>query len=182
MINIRDTEIIIVNSLQKWLKIQGYECPVIRSNQTAPIPKYPYISYTITTPVVSDAKGYSISKDGTRYKSLVQVWSFTVQSDDDEEANNVALQAYDWFAAVGNLYLSDNGIVPQRVRNVSNRDNLLTIEYEYRRGFDVDFLLMHEIPDSAFSTEEFGVEEIVEAEIHADIDGKETSYVITKEE
>ena len=29
--------------------------------------------------------------------------------------------------------------------NVSNRDNMVTIEYEHRRGFDVRLSIMHKI-------------------------------------
>lgn len=145
MIPFRQIEIAIVNELQAWLQAKGYVCPVIRANQTAPIPPYPYISYTVITPVGSDMKGYSIAEDGTRYKPLTQTWSFTAQSDDDVEAVNVAMIAYDWFALTGRTYLNDNNIVAQRVGNITSRDNLLSIEYEYRKGFDVDFLLMHEL-------------------------------------
>lgn len=145
MIDYKETEKLIVNGLQAWLTEKGYNCPVIMSNQTAPVPDYPYISYTITTPVGANMKGYGVAEDGTRFKPLTQVWSFTAQSDDDIESINCALAAYDWFALVGNIYLSDNNIVAQRVENIVNRDSLVTIEYEYRRGFDVEFLLMHTI-------------------------------------
>lgn len=136
-------ETLIVNGLQSYLNAKGYACTVVMANQTAPIPDYPYLSYTIINPVVSNMKGYSIAADGTRYKELVQTWSFTAQSDDDVEVANVAMLAYDWFRLTGATYLSDNGIVAQRVGNITNRDNLLSIEYEHRQGFDVDFLLMH---------------------------------------
>lgn len=145
MINFRKIEFVITNGLQSWLKSKGYNCPVIMANQTVPIPEYPYISYTVTTPVAADMKGYSVAEDGTRYKALTQIWSFTIQSANDEEAITIAMLAYDWFALIGNTYLSDNKIVAQRVGYISNRDNLLTIEYEYRRGFDVVFLLTHTI-------------------------------------
>ena len=143
MINFRQNEILIVDSLQSWLTSKGYNCPVIMANQAIPAPPYPYLSYTVTSPVVSDTAHYSVATDGTRFKSLEQIWSFTVQSDDDTEAMNIALLAYDWFALTGNTYLSDNDIIALRVGNVTNRDNLLTIEYEYRRGFDVNFSLLH---------------------------------------
>ena len=143
MINYRENEILIVNGLQEYLKKKGYNCPVIMANQTTSTPQYPYIAYTVTSPVVANMKGYCVAEDGTRYKPLTQIWSFTAQSSDDIEAFNVAMLAYDWFALTGNTYLSDNGIVAQRVGNITNRDNLLTIEYEYRRGFDVEFLLNH---------------------------------------
>ena len=145
MIDFRKIETLITDGLQSWLSGKGYNCPVIMANQTVPTPRYPYLSYTVTTPVVTNTKGYSVAEDGTRYKPLVQIWSFTAQSADDIEAMNIALEAYYWFTLSSNIYLSDNGIVVQRVGNITNRDNLLSIEYEYRRGFDVEFLLMHEI-------------------------------------
>lgn len=143
MIDYRQIETQIVENLQDWLSSKGHECPVVMANQTAPIPAYPYISYTITTAVSSNQKGYSIAADGTRYKELVQTWSFTAQSDDDVEAAQVAMLAYDWFALAGHTNMKENGIVAQRVGSITNRDNFITIEYEYRQGFDVDFLLMH---------------------------------------
>lgn len=144
MIDFRKNELLIVNGLQEWLAKKGYDCPVIMANQAAPIPAYPYISYTAMS-VISNAKGYSIGEDGTRYKPMVQSWSFTIQADDDVVAMNVAMEAYDWFALSGNTYLSDNQIVVQRVGNVTNRDNLISVEYEYRQGFDVELLLMFKI-------------------------------------
>ena len=143
MIDFRKIEVTIVNGLQELLSAKGFKCLVIRSNQTAKAPDYPYISYTVPSPVVSDTAHYSAAEDGTRFKSLEQIWSFTAQSGDQEEAANIALLAYDWFALTGNTYLSDNNIVPLRVGNITNRDNLLTVEYEYRQGFDVDFSLLH---------------------------------------
>lgn len=143
MIDFRAIETLIVENLQSHLTEKGYNCPVIMANQTSPTPEYPYMSYTITTPVGANMGGYSVAEDGTRYKPMTQTWSFTSQSDDDVEAFLVAMEAFDWFSLTGNTLLSDNGIVAQRVGSIGNRDNLISIEYEYRRGFDVEFLLMH---------------------------------------
>ena len=147
----------ITEGLQDFLEKKGFNCPVIMSNLVKPAPKYPYLSYTVTSPVISDAKGYSIAEDGTRFKPMVQVWSFTAQSSDDVETFNVAMNAYNYFALSGTVYLNDNRIVVQRVGNITNRDNLLTIEYEYRRGFDVEFLLMHEVNENESEWEGAGV-------------------------
>lgn len=145
MIDFRTIEETIRASLENWLRSKGFTCPVILANQASPSPPYPYLSYTVTTPQNANMKQYSVSADGTRYKPLVQTWSFTVQSADNAEALEIALQAHDWFELIGNTYLSDNGIVAQRVGSISNRDNMISIQYEYRRGFDVDFLLMFTI-------------------------------------
>lgn len=147
----------IVDGLQAFLEKKGFTCPVIMANQVSPAPPYPYLSYTVTSPVVSDAKGYSIAEDGTRFKPMVQIWSFTAQSSDDVEAFDIAMNAYNWLALSGTVYLNDNRIVVQRVGNITNRDNLLTIEYEYRRGFDAEFLLMHEVNENESECEGAGV-------------------------
>lgn len=143
MIDYRQNELTVTNGLQDWLASKGFKCPVIMANQTAPTPEGDYMSYTVTSPVVSDAAHYSVAEDGTRYKSLNQIWSFTAQSADDVRAINIALLAYDWFALTGCTYLSDNGIIALNVGNITNRDNLISIEYEYRRGFDVTLSLLH---------------------------------------
>lgn len=177
MIDYRSIETLIVDGLTAWLSQKGFNCPVIMANQTVPIPDYPYIAYTVTTPVGANMKGYSIAQDGTRYKPLTQTWSFTAQSADDVEAVNVAMLAYDWFAMIGHTYLKDNGIVAQKVQNITNRDNLLTIEYEYRRGFDVEFLLMHTLAESDCETAGY-IEGVV---IHG-TDGPRSRTIIVNEE
>lgn len=58
------------------------------------------------------------------------------------EALNLAVQAYEYFNVVGKEYLNDNKIVVAKVGNITNRDNLLSIEYEHCNGFDVTFNLM----------------------------------------
>ena len=40
--------------------------------------------------------------------------------------------------------MKDNGVTVQSVTNVTNRDNILTVEYEYKNGFDVVFYLFDE--------------------------------------
>lgn len=140
MIDIRKIEIDIVNGLQNEIK-----CSVIRANQTAPIPDYPYISYTITTPF-ADVKGtYGEYKNNIKRNTVKQTWSITVQSNNSTESQYIAVQANNWFLENGRIYLKDKGIIVSSVGNISNRDNLLSIDYEYRNGFDVVFALIDEI-------------------------------------
>lgn len=134
---------IIVDGLQSELNI-----PVILANQVSPIPKHPYLSFTITTPLVSNSKTWSIAEDGTYFKPLSQIWSITIQSTKVMEASMLSMQAYDWLNQVGVRYLSDNDVIVERVGNISNRDNFLTVGYEYRLGFDVTFSFMHAIEQS----------------------------------
>jgi len=147
LIDVRGIETTVVNGLGKFVG-----CPVIASNQTAPAPKYPYISHTITTAFVSDAKGFCVADDGRRFKQFNQVWSFTSQSDNDIESLFVALKIKNYFDLAGKTYLNDNGIVVVRTGNVSNRDNIITINYEYRNGIDVTFRLLDIIEKSDAET------------------------------
>ena len=120
-------------------------CPVVRSNQNAEPPPYDYVSYTITT-LMSENKGtYGEFSDGKARKWVNCVWSFSAFSDDSSKSVMLANKAREWLDYVGIVYLSDNNIVVQSVGSVTNRDNVLTTEYEYRNGFDVVFALFDTI-------------------------------------
>ncbi|MBR6613176.1 MAG: hypothetical protein IKK84_00225 [Clostridia bacterium] len=142
----REHEIIIVDSLQAELQRLKADCLVVRQNQAAPIPKYPYCSYTITTPMLENSGTYgNNNEDQKYYQTYQQVWSFTVQSDNDSDALQLAVNAYNFFAEKGTLNLNDKGVIVVRLSNVANRDNLISIEYEHRYGFDVTFSFTHEV-------------------------------------
>ena len=145
MIDARSDEITIVDGLKAYLSTKKKPCEVVMANQTGDIPRYPYVTYTITTPAEHRSGTYSIAEDGTYYRTLRQIWSFTVNSDDSDESLNLALKAYDWFVLAGLTYLNDRDIIVRKVGNVNNRDNLITVEYEHRNGFDVHFGLLHTI-------------------------------------
>lgn len=118
---------------------------VIRSNQAGDLPSYPYISYTITTVSSQNNGTYGEYEDGVNRKSVTQTWSWTVQAEDDEQAMELALRARDWFDYYGRQYLANLGVIVQSLTGISNRDNMLTIEYEYRKGFDVVFSMVDEV-------------------------------------
>ena len=159
MIDHRSNEIIIVDGLKSYIGVE-----VVRQNQVAEIPPYPYVSYTVTTPLHSRGGTYSQKEDGTMYRSFLQTWSFTSQSDDQEEALTIALKIYDYFTAVGLLHLADNGITVHNVRDVTTRDNMISIQYEYRNGLDVTFGLLHTItPTSEMS------ENVIETNIFKEV-------------
>lgn len=162
MIESRNNEVVIVNGLQKYLSTGERPCQVVRQNQVAPIPAYPYVSYTVTSPVIARGGTYSVSRDGVQYKKMQQTWSFTVQSDDADEAMELGIMMYDFFAVSGVTLLADNGIVVDRVGNVTARDNLLTIEYEHRNGLDVTFGLLSTVSpqDETIETVSFDDREI----------------------
>lgn len=135
--NLRKT---IVTGLKEYLSI-----PVIRSSQTSAPPAYPYCSYTITN--ISDRNNGTWGEydDGISRKPMVQTWSFTIQSDDNNEALNLTIKARDYFDLIGRDALAKQGFIVQTVGGVNNRDNLITIEYEYRHGFDVNFYMLNEL-------------------------------------
>lgn len=137
-------EKIILDGMKEHLRHYNFRlCEVIRQNQNAPSPDYPYVSYTVMTPIVSDQKGWSTVEGGSHFKPTQQVWSITVQSDKCRESQEVAAALWEWFSLTGNLYLSDRGIVPEKVTSITSRDTLLTVDYEHRNGFDVTFGRIH---------------------------------------
>lgn len=140
MSDIQENRTAIVLGLKKELNI-----PVIRSNQTGPAPAYPYLSYTITT-LINDSNGtWGEYKDNYHRKPFTQVWSITVQSDDASECMELCLKARNWIDHTGTVYLQDNEIIVQSVGAVNNRDNLITVDYEHRMGFDVTFWYLNEV-------------------------------------
>lgn len=139
MIDIENMKNVIPKGLSDFLG-----CKVIRSNQNKEPPAYPYVSYTITTLASANNGTYEEHEDGTTRKLLKQTWSITAQSDKDSESVNLALKAREWLDYSGRVYLRRNGVVVQSVTDITNRDNVLTVEYEYKNGFDVVFYLFDE--------------------------------------
>ena len=138
--NLRKT---VVKGLKDYLK-----CPVIRANQAAEPPPYPYVSYTITTPISENKGTYGEYADGVARKAVTQTWSITVQSNDNAESLTLANKARDWLDYVGTVYLNDNGVSVRSVTSVTNRDNFITVDYQYRNGFDVFFACFDEIGEA----------------------------------
>lgn len=135
--SVRET---VVKGLKQYLG-----CPVIRSNQNVEPPKYPYVSYTVTT-LANENKGtYGEYDDGMDRKQLKQTWSITAQSDVSSESVQLACKAREWLDHVGTMYLNDNDVVVERVTSVANRDNIISVEYEYKNGFDAVFVLFDEV-------------------------------------
>lgn len=134
MLNTKGQRQIVVSGLKKYLG-----CTVIRTNQTAEMPPFPYLGYNITT-IASENKGtYGEYEDNTARKSVVQTFSFTAYSDDYDEALELISKARDWLDFVGRQYLADNGVIVESVGSVTDRSNLLTSEYLYSFGFDCFF-------------------------------------------
>lgn len=146
------------------------------ANQTSPVPGYPYVSYTITTMAETKGGTYGFF-NGNYYKQTNQIWSFTVQSNDQTECSNLALDVYDYFAHHGCSYLSDNNISVINISNITSRDNFITAKYEYRQGLDVRFGLMDEIKPKEEETGEY----IETVKLESIIEDKDQEIEINKE-
>ena len=132
-------------------KLEQYTgCTCVPSNTTKQMPAYPYISFSVIN--TRTRKGTYNKVDNVTYMPMSQVWSFTVQSDNDTEALEKAMNICDFFAEAKRIELEDNGIVVADVGQIVPRDNLLTIEYEYRKGLDVTLSLTNVIEDLTNAT------------------------------
>ena len=169
MIDYENLRVTVVKGLKKYLG-----CPVIHSNQNAEPPPYPYVSYTVTTLMTANHGTYGVYSDGKARKPVNCVWSITAQSDNSVESVTLANKARTWLDYFGAVYLNDNNVIVQSVGNVTNRDNVLTADYEYKNGFDCTFWTFDEIdlPDNG-TIETFVYEEDAFANLENRLDGVE---------
>ena len=140
MLNTENQREIVATGLNNYLG-----CKVVRTNQTAEMPAFPFLGYNITT-LASENKGtYGEYEDGIARKPVLQTYSFTAHSDDYTQAVELANKAHQWLEFVGTQYLNDNDAIVQSVGSVTDRSNLLTSGYIYSFGFDCFFLMYDEI-------------------------------------
>lgn len=131
---------VIPKGLQEHLGIK-----VIRGNQTAPAPPYPYGTYNVTTIASANNGTWEIHADGKDRKLVKSTWSFSFLSDDWDESVSLAIKAREWFDHSGRVWLADRGITIQSTTGITNRDNILTVDYERKNGFDVVFYVYYEV-------------------------------------
>lgn len=130
----------VVPGLAEYLGVQ-----VIRSNQNQKPPKLPYLVYTITTLETENKGTYGEYEDGVLRKPATQIWSLSALAATNAESVKIASMARDWLDCVGTTYMNDQGVICQNCTNVTNRDNVLSVEYEYKNGFDATFWAMSEV-------------------------------------
>lgn len=118
--------------------------PVIRGNQSAPAPPYPYATYNLTTPAGANRGTWQQHEDGVDRQMVESIWSFSTLSTDWGESVNLAVKAREWITHTGRTYLSEHGIAVRNATEINNRDNILTVEYERKNGFDVVFYVFDE--------------------------------------
>lgn len=145
MINTEKQRQIIASGLRAYV-----QCPVIRGNQTAKLPEYPFVSYNITQLANVNKGTYGEWNDGKARKPFTQTWSITAYSDDYSEAVALIEKVRDWLEYVGSVYLNENDIIVQSLGNINDRSNILDVEYQYSYGFDCFFWLYNEL-DGAFA-------------------------------
>jgi len=117
---------------------------VIRANQTADAPAHPYVTYNVTTPATKNDGTWQQHDDGIDRKLVRSVWSITILAKDFDESIMLATKARAWFEHTGRVWLDDHGITVQSTTDINNRDNILSVEYERKNGFDVFFYVFDE--------------------------------------
>ncbi len=165
-VDIENLRAVVVTGLKEYLG-----CLVIKSNQNAHMPDYPYVTYTVTTVATENNGTYGEWEDGVARKGVNTVWSITARSNDSVESVTLASKAREWLEYAGTTYLNDNDVIVQAVTSISNRDNVLTSDYEYANGFDCFFWCSDEIDISGIETIEVAVIDSTEVskENYADI-------------
>lgn len=147
MVDLKAMRTAVAKGLKEYLGI-----PVIRSDQTADAPPYPYVSYTLTTPAAANGGTYQQHADGKDRLMVRSIWSWSFLSDDYDESIAYATKAREWFEHSGRARLDEHGITVQSTTDISNRDNILTVEYERKNGFDVVFYVFDEAESLSKST------------------------------
>ena len=139
MIDYKNMREAVAQGLNAYLGI-----PVIRGNQAEPAPDKPYGTYNITTLAGKNNGTWQQHDDGIDRLMVKSIWSLSFLADGWEESVNHAIKAREWFEHSGRSYLADRGITVQSTTDVTNRDNILTVDYERKNGFDVVFYVFDE--------------------------------------
>lgn len=134
----------IVRGLADYLGVQ-----IIRGNQSAEAPRYPYGTYNITTIAGANNGTRQQHADGIDRLMVRSIWSFSFLSADYDESIILAVKAREWFEHTGRNWLAEHGVVAQSTTDITNRDNILTVEYERKNGFDVVFYVYDEVQNLA---------------------------------
>lgn len=139
MIDYKKMRETVCTGLTDYLGIQ-----VIRGNQTAKAPKLPYATCNITTIAGANNGTWQQHGDGIDRLMVKSIWSFSFLSADYDESVRHAIKAREWLLHTGRTWLSDRGITVQSATDIINRDNILTVAYERKNGFDVVFFVYDE--------------------------------------
>lgn len=137
MIKTEQIREIIIGELEKYCG-----CPFVPSNTKKEMPPYPYVSFSLIHAMT--LKG-TYCEGEKLYKPANLTYSFTAQSDKESQCMEIAMKAKDYLDEWGKDLFDEKGIVIQDITGITSRDTLLTIEYEYRKGFDAVIAVFNEI-------------------------------------
>lgn len=144
---------------------------IVQTDNNFKKPKYPYYSYKFTTTRQNVGEGgvyrYDFDKsldDRFKYDVINHVefqpkviMSFNCYSNDDFEAEDYILKAWEWFRLKGRRILSYENIVVVNVGDIADRTIFLEDSYEYRKGFDVEFRVLHQFSDRSETIETYKI-------------------------
>lgn len=122
---------------------------IIRGNQIEQAPALPYGTYNVTMIAGANRGTWQEHEDGKDRKQVRSVWSFSFIAKEWDQSVGYAIKARGWFDHSGRALLSEKGITVQSTTDVTNRDNVLTVEYERKNGFDVVFYVYDEVESIA---------------------------------
>lgn len=142
MIDVRGIERTLVRGLRNQLECLGKPCEVIRQNQVAKAPPYPYLVYHIQVPAAPLKGGWSKDEEGKFYRHVKQVWQIELHSSAADEALIGALAAHEWLNLTGATLLEDAGIVVSQIEDVQTDATLVETRYDHRAWFTATFTLV----------------------------------------
>ncbi|MCY7919557.1 LIC_12616 family protein [Bacillus vallismortis] len=109
---------------------------VIEADGIGKQPAYPFCTYTVTSPYLSQHRG--VYEGGAITEDVDLVFSLTWCSNSHLEVVSLAQQTATYFKSVkAKQVLHDNGLAFIRTDGFGNRDTFITIETERRHGFDM---------------------------------------------
>lgn len=125
---------LIVSSVNKIIKEETKQ-PVVPQNTTNKMPEYPFCTYTITSPYLAVSSAY---EGETLTENVELVISLTWYA-----KNTLTAASYTQQTAAALKHpkhrqdLLTKGISVVKCLNFGNRDTFLSIDTEYRNGFDL---------------------------------------------
>jgi hypothetical protein len=147
MLDLNKMRTMVAKGLKEYLGVS-----VIRGNQTAQAPPYPYVIYNVTTVADANNGTYQQHEDSIDRLMVRSIWSLSFLSKDHDESIMLASKAREWLMHTGRVWLAEHGITVQSTTDIINRDNILTVEYERKNGFDVVFYVYDEAENPAKTT------------------------------
>jgi hypothetical protein len=140
--------------------------PVIFNPQTAQLPPYPFVGYSITSDYIKSIEdGIETWQDSngdikqTQGLNIEITMSFNAYSNDSITAKNLIKLVRDWFSYAGYFYLIEKGIVVSDISPIQNRDLLEVDAYERREGFELTIRVYDTVDRVVPTIETYSIEQ-----------------------